>query len=207
MGEHSNQFHREVARPKVSRLLEPKKGDFILDAACGNGNYSAYMAQAGARVVAFDYSPKMIALAKQRQQRFLDQIEFCVADATKKEQLLSLRRGRPYTKAVSNMAIMDIADVTALFSSIAELLESGGCFVFATQHPCFVTLTEKYRTAHPYYGIAIQGQPARQCYYHRSLRDLFQLCFDNGFVVDGFFEESYGDKERPDIIIVRARKR
>ena len=84
MGEHSNQFHREVARPKVSRLLEPKKGDFILDAACGNGNYSAYMAQAGARVVAFDYSPKMIALAKQRQQRFLDQIEFFVADATKK---------------------------------------------------------------------------------------------------------------------------
>ena len=83
MGEHSNQFHREVARPKVSRLLEPKKGDFILD-ACGNGNYSAYMAQAGARVVAFDYSPKMIALAKQRQQRFLDQIEFFVADATKK---------------------------------------------------------------------------------------------------------------------------
>lgn len=48
-------------------------------------------------------------------------------------------------------------------------------FVFATQHPCFVTLTEKYMTPHSYYDIAIEGQPQKQCYYHRSL-GIFLIC-------------------------------
>lgn len=52
-----------------------------------------------------------------------------------------------------------------------------GIFVFATQHPCFVTLTDKYLTAHSYSGEAIAGQPQLQYYYHRSLQYIFNLCF------------------------------
>lgn len=206
MGDESNQFHREVVRPKVNELLNIKADDYILDIACGNGNYSAYIAEQGADVVAFDYSKKMVALAQKRQAKYSNKIEFCVIDATNEQALLSLRRSKPYTKAVSNMAIMDIADVTKLFRCVNELLSEGGIFVFATQHPCFVTLTEKYLTAHSYYDIAIEGQPKEQCYYHRSLQEIFNLCFQNGFVIDGFYEESYGIKEKPDVIIVRAIK-
>ena len=206
MGNESNRFHREVVRPKVTELLHIQKNDYILDIACGNGNYSAYMAELGADVVAFDYSAKMIELAKKRRQKYEHKIEFRVIDATNESDLLSLRRGRPYTKAVSNMAIMDITDITKLFASVNEMLADNGIFVFATSHPCFVTLTDRYITAHSYYGLAIQGQPQKQCYYHRSLQDLFQLCFQNGFVIDGFFEECYGENERPCAMIVRARK-
>ncbi|NYB74318.1 class I SAM-dependent methyltransferase [Sedimentibacter hydroxybenzoicus DSM 7310] len=206
MGDQSNQFHREVVRPKVSELLNIKEDDFILDVACGNGNYSAYIAEQGADIVAFDYSEKMIALAQKRQSKYSKKIEFCIIDATDEQALLSLRRTRPYTKAVSNMAIMDIADITKLFRCVNELLSEDGIFVFATQHPCFMTLTEKYSTAHSYYGIAINGQPKEQCYYHRSLQEIFDLCFQSGFVIDGFYEESYGIKEKPDVIIVRIRK-
>ena len=39
-----------------------------------------------------------------------------------------------------------------------------------------------------------------------SLQDIFKLCFDTGFVIDGFYEECYFNKEIPDIIIVRAIK-
>lgn len=39
MGDDSNQFHREVVRPKVSELLDIKEDDFILDIACGNGKW------------------------------------------------------------------------------------------------------------------------------------------------------------------------
>lgn len=56
MGDESNEFHREVVRPKVTELLSPNPADYILDIACGNGNYSSYLAQRGASVVAFDYS-------------------------------------------------------------------------------------------------------------------------------------------------------
>jgi SAM-dependent methyltransferase len=39
-----------------------------------------------------------------------------------------------------------------------------------------------------------------------SLQEILNLCFQSGFVIDGFYEESYGIKEIPDAIIVRARK-
>ncbi len=206
MGDESNFFHRQVVRPGVDALMQIQPEDFVLDIACGNGNYSAYLAAQGARVVAFDYSEKMIALARKRRKDFLDRIEFCVADATDRDSLMALRKNRPFTKAVSNMAVMDIADVRPLFQCVRDLLEEGGVFVFATQHPCFVTLTERYKASHSYYGEAIPGQPKKQCYYHRSMQEIFNLCFQAGFVIDGFYEESYGEKETPDVMIVRARK-
>src|SRR5699024_3955770 len=114
--------------------------DYILDIACGNGNYSAYLAEKGVSVVGFDYSEKMIKLAKKRRKRNMDKIEFCVADATNEISLMSLKRNRMFTKAVSNMAVMDITNIKPLFTSVYELIEDNGVFVFATQHPCFVTL-------------------------------------------------------------------
>lgn len=172
MGDESNEFHREVVRPKVTELLSPNPADYILDIACGNGNYSSYLAQRGASVVAFDYSKKMIELAKRRQSQYAKQIEFCVADATDRKSILELKRNRAFTKAVSNMAIMDITDIEPLLMAVYELLQESGIFVFATQHPCFVTLTEKYMTPHSYYDIAIEGQPKEQIYYHRSIKML-----------------------------------
>lgn len=207
MGDESNEFHREVVRPKVTELLSPNSTDYILDIACGNGNYSAYLAQRGALIVAFDYSKKMIELAEKRQSRYEKQITFCVADATDRESILALQRNRSFTKAVSNMAIMDITDIEPLFTAVYEVLEEDGIFVFATQHPCFITLTEKYMTPHNYYGIAIEGQPEKQIYYHRSMQDIFNICFRAGFVIDGFYEECFkNNKEIPMVMIVRARK-
>ena len=98
MGDESNEFHREVVRPKVTELLSPNPADYILDIACGNGNYSSYLAQRGASVVAFDYSKKMIELAKRRQSQYAKQIEFCVADATDRKSILELKRIEPLRK-------------------------------------------------------------------------------------------------------------
>lgn len=67
MGDESNDFHREVVRPKVTELLNADPTDYILDIACGNGNYSAYLAEKAVSVLAFDYSEKMVELAKKRQ--------------------------------------------------------------------------------------------------------------------------------------------
>lgn len=35
MGDESNDFHRNVVRPKVTELLNPNPTDYILDIACG----------------------------------------------------------------------------------------------------------------------------------------------------------------------------
>lgn len=206
MGDRSNRYHCEVVRPCVTKLLEPVPGDFILDAACGNGNYSAYLAELGARVVSFDYSPKMVALAKARRAALSDKIEFCVANAADAASVAALRREQPYTKAVCNMAFMDMTEIAPLLSGVHDLLDVGGTFVFATQHPCFVTLTDRYKAPHAYFGEAISGQPVQQCYYHRSLTDLLAPCFAAGFSVTGLLESYWGEKETPDVLTVRLQK-
>ena len=55
--------------------------------------------------------------------------------------------------------------------------------------------------------IAIEGQPKEQIYYHRSIQDIFNLCFRAGFVIDGFYEECFKtNKEIPMVMIVRLKK-
>lgn len=75
--------------------------------------------------------------------------------------------------------------------------------VFATQHPCFVTLTDKYMSSACF---ALPSQPKEQCYYHLSLQSIFALCFDAGFYINGFFESCCDDPEIPQVIAVRACK-
>ena len=76
MGDESNDFHREVVRPKVTELLNPDPTDYILDIACGNGNYSAYLAEKAVSVLAFDYSEKMVELAKSAKNGMLITLSF-----------------------------------------------------------------------------------------------------------------------------------
>jgi 2-polyprenyl-3-methyl-5-hydroxy-6-metoxy-1,4-benzoquinol methylase len=206
MGDDSNSFHRTIVRPHTEQLLDIREGDLVLDIACGNGNFSQRLAEKGAHVVAFDYSENLIALAKRRWSAYPGTISFHICDATDGAQVLSLKQGRPFDKAVANMAVMDIADIEPLFRAVRDMLKPGGIFVFSTHHPCFVKPQDSYLTPCVHEGEAIQGQPVLQYYYHRSLQDIFQICFQAGFAIDGFYEEPDDDKEYPVIVIVRLRK-
>lgn len=206
MGDESNAFHRLLVRPNTEALLNVQPGDFVLDAACGNGNFSSRLAELGVRVVAFDYSPRMIELARLRRVAALDRVEFCVADATDLSQLLGLRREVPYTKAVSNMAVMDISDIIPLLRAVYDLLAEGGFFVFTTFHPCFTHPKGRYMTPCAYKGEALHGQPVLQNYYHRPLMGVLNPAFDVGFTLDRLLEAVDEDSETPIVLTVRLRK-
>lgn len=236
MGENSNQFHREIIRPDTEALLDAQPGERILDIACGNGNFSKYLAGRGAEVTAFDYSAKMIENAKKRCGQY--SINFHVIDATKYGELMTVENDGPFDKAVSNMAIMDIADIEPLFQALRDLLKPGGTFVFSTIHPCFqsprmrkIVETEEeenstvtrmglqlfeYITPCTFQGIGIAKQPVPQFYYHRPLSLLLNICFEDGFFLDGFAEPVFNGSEKsakfdwyefPPAIIVRLKKR
>ena len=71
----------------------------------------------------------LYGLAKRRQSQYAKQIEFCVADATNRKSILELKRNRAFTKAVSNMAIMDITDIEPLLMAVYELLQETAEFL------------------------------------------------------------------------------
>ncbi len=207
MGDESNFFHCDIVRPNVERLLELNKNDFVLDIACGNGNFSSYMAKKGVDVVAFDYSEKMIELAKKRRGDVIDKVDFRVCDATDYDALLQLKKERPFTKAVANMAVMDISEIKPLFRAVYEMLETGGVFVFATHHPCFTYENDDYFSECINKGVAIEGQPMLQNYYHRSISDIFTVAFSGGFYLDGFCEVPFEGETVPIIMTVRMVKK
>ncbi len=206
MGDESNFFHCDIVRPNVEKLLAINENDFVLDIACGNGNFSQRMAKQGAKVTAFDYSNKMVEFAIKRRADVLDKVNFHVCDATNYEMLLNLKGEKPFTKAVANMAIMDISKISPLFKAVYEMLGQGGIFVFATHHPCFTYENDEYFTSCINKGVAIEGQPMLQNYYHRSISDILNLAFEQGFVLDGFYEVPFETERTPIIMTIRLRK-
>lgn len=209
MGVNSNQFHRELIRPYTEQLLTINKESYVLDIACGNGNFSRRLVELGVRVKAIDFSSKMIEQAIKRTEASHDQISYEVVDATDEKALLLLGEGE-FTHAVSNMALMDISNVEPLIRALSQLLKPSGHFIFSITHPCFQTPTTKtfdaevnelgemlqpprisisnYVLETSYTDIAIKGQPVAHFMFHRPLHYYMNICFKFGFVLDGFIE-------------------
>ena len=53
----------------IKKLLKVKKGDIVLDAATGTGNYLILMAQKGAICYGIDISPKILEVAKKKAEK------------------------------------------------------------------------------------------------------------------------------------------
>ena len=201
MGNDLNGYHRTVVRPAVMELLGSVAGEQILDAGCGNGSFSAFLSRLGADVTAFDFSERMIELADRRWKE--SGVRFIVCDAADEEGIAALGESR-FSKAVSTMALMDMEDPNPLAKALRTVLKPGGIFVFATQHPCFVTLTDRYMTAHSYMGKALEDQPVEHRYFHRSIQDLLSPFLGNGFMIDAVRETCFRDPEHPEVLIIRA---
>jgi 2-polyprenyl-3-methyl-5-hydroxy-6-metoxy-1,4-benzoquinol methylase len=207
-------FHRKLVIPATDRLLALRPGERVLEAACGNGGYARHLAAQGAEVVAFDASRQFVELARQRTIEGRDRISYHHIDGTDPAALLTLGE-RQYDAAVCKMALMDMAVIHPLVSALAGLLKAGGRFVFSVPHPAFnstgtslwveETTSEagelvarrgvnvmRYREPESRQGIGIRGQPCPHHYFHRPLSVLLNLCFENGFMLDGLEEPCFG---------------
>ncbi len=240
MGEQSNDFHNLLVRPAMERLLSVTPDDRILDIACGNGNFSRFLAGLGARVTAIDCSAGMIERARQRTGDSLEEeserpadgasgnesvadsasrIDYRVIDVTDTKELEELGTDT-FDAVVSNMAVMDMAEVGPMFAAVHGLLKPGGVFVFSLTHPCFQApyavryaeqfdqdgrmtrkvgiKVERYLTPQPFEGLAIVGQPVPNLIFHRPLSVLLTMCFAAGFVLDGIEERVFEDSVEAD---------
>jgi SAM-dependent methyltransferase len=216
MGE-GNDFVELLIWPATERLLAVQPGERVLDLGCGNGLSSRRLAAQGAEVVALDFSPNLIALARGRTDPAA-RITYQVLDATDGEALRALGRQR-FDAALCQMALFDMAEIGPLLAAMPYLLRAGGRFVFSVIHPCFnnphsrqvaeledrggqvvttyAVKVQRYLTPTATPGAAIAGQPRPHLYFHRPLQALLGAAFEAGLVLDGLEERAFPPDHPP----------
>lgn len=198
-------WQQRVIQPAVEELLVLEPDERVLEIACGNGAFSRRMAELGGRVLATDFSEAML----ERARAHGGDVEYRLADAGDEEALLALGEPESFDAVVCNMAIMDMVELDPMVASSARLLRTGGRFVFSTLHPAFNSTAtrvvevsdgedgvtrahsvkvSRYIRPSTERGVAIEGQPVIQWYFHRPLSELFGVWFAHGFVLDGIGE-------------------
>jgi SAM-dependent methyltransferase len=208
-----------LVEPAQERLLELRAGQEVLDIGCGAGRFTRRMAAHGVHVVAFDHSERFIARARQRTEPALaGRIDYSVLSADDQMALLDLGERR-FHAAVCTMALMDMARITPLLSTLPRLLVENGRFVFSITHPAFNSgdarivgervrrgstfVTEvsisvtAYLTPRMQRDVGVPGQPVEQHYFHRPLALLLNAAFDQGFVLDRLEEPGFPPSDEP----------
>jgi SAM-dependent methyltransferase len=208
-----NDFQKQLVMPATTRLLEPKPGQRVLDACCGNGNYSRRLGRMGSKVLAFDGAARFIELARARTVEADGVIRYEVADACDQAAVLALAKPMSFDAAVCSFAVMDLPTIAPLFRAVRSLVKPGGRFVFSLGHPAFHTNESKmiarqdhgegeptqsfgvevmrYANDWPHKSRGLLNQPEAHWIYHRSLSTVLRECFEAGFVVDGMEEPTF----------------
>lgn len=122
-------YQERVILPNALRLLALRKGDSVLDLACGQGFFSRAFSAAGAAVAGFDASPALIALAKKRSPAA---IRFGVAPA----RAVDLPDAS-VNKAALILALQNMAEIQPVLSECGRVLTPDGIFLVVLNHPAF----------------------------------------------------------------------
>ena len=212
-----NLFQRVLLSPAIERLLRVRPDHRILEVACGNGALARRLASLGAHIVATDFSPAFLDLARARSTEHPERIEYARVDASDERALLALGEGK-FDAAVANMALMDMATIDPLLRALARLLKPDGRFVFSVLHPAFniagaTTLVlehgdydgklvqtyqvkiSNYLHVPPMLGVGMPDEPEPHYYFHRSLGVLLGSCFAAGLVLDALEEPAFTSED------------
>lgn len=123
-------YHRGVVIPGTLKLLDIRRGQSVLDIACGQGAVARAINEAGAVVTGVDLSARLIDAARQRSTPGL---RFLVGDA---RNITGLPRNS-FDAAVCVLAAQNIDPIPPVFASAARLLRLRGRFVVVINHPAF----------------------------------------------------------------------
>lgn len=202
-------FHKDILMPAVFRLLDLKKGNRVLDLACGQGVFSRFLVKKKMRVDGLDVSRELIAFARSRSDK---SINYHVGDARSP----SILKGETFDGIACILAVQNMEEIGPVFKNVARWLSPGGRFVMVTTHPCFRIPRQthwgwdaakkiEYRRVDHYAGeisIPILTPPFSRSKeftltYHRPLESYFKALSTAGLCVDGLEEWVSNKESRP----------
>lgn len=194
------EYQKTVILPNLLRLLEIKKGEIILDLACGSGFFSREFTKFGAKVIGAEISKELIAAAKENAKG----IEYHVASADN----LNFLSNASVDKITIILSIQNIDNVAGVFKECARVLRPQGKIFLVLNHPAFRVPKEsdwgwdeskkvQYRRVDQYLSeskVKIQMHPSTgsgqvpkledyTISFHRPLQFYFKLLSKSGLAV------------------------
>lgn len=136
--------------PRVRELAGDVAGLRVLDMGCGTGRHALWLAEAGARVKAVDFSEGMLDQA--RQKPGADAVEWIVHDL---HTPLPFAAGT-FDLVVSGLVLEHIRDLRFFFSEARRVLCEGGRVVVSSMHPAMMLRGAQARFTDPESGEVVQ---------------------------------------------------
>ncbi|MBI1882649.1 MAG: class I SAM-dependent methyltransferase [Chlamydiae bacterium] len=211
VGKEGSEYHMEVLIPGLLQMLQPRKGEKILDLGCGQGVLCRTLAKEGVHMTGIDASPLLIESAK-RYPEGKNLIHYQAHEA----QSLKGIPDTCFDAVVSLLAIQNMNPLESVMKEVTRVVKKRGHLLWVLNHPCFripkashwgFDEEEKiqYRRVDRYLSlmkVPIQMHPGEKpdvvtWSFHRPLSFYFELFASFGWAVTGLEEWTSHKKSEP----------
>jgi SAM-dependent methyltransferase len=183
-------YNAHYDRPAVLDLVGDVRGLDVLDAGCGPGYYTEQLVAGGARVTAFDASPTLVDIARERVG---DTARVRVGDLA---QPLDWIDDASFDVVVLALVLHHLDDRAPALAELRRVLRRGGRLVVSTTHPT----SDWLRLAGSYFDVERVEETWNDGWAVAYWRAPLQLWIDElvepGFLVERIVEPRPADSMR-----------
>lgn len=189
-------FRLRITNKAVINSLGKKKNLKILDAGCGEGYLSRFIAKKGHRVFGIDASQKLIESAKEMEKKKALGIKYSTGDFRKTRFPSSY-----FDLIVSNQTIHEIPDPEKALKEFQRVLKKEGGIICLFLHPCFdfspsdlkkrhfaLTYFQKLRINKGKYFVGGIVSHSPYFYLHLPLSSWLKIFTKTGFLISNIDE-------------------
>ena len=186
VGNEEGSFNTYYERPATIALLGDVKGLRVLEAGCGPGVLTGWLAGNGAAVTAMDVSPEMARLARDRVG---DRARIVVGDLS---EPLTFAADASVDLVVASLVLHYLADWAGPLAEFHRVLAPRGAVVFSTHHPA---MDWQLHSPEDYFAVkqvteawTRDGESFDVTFWRRPLTAMTEAISGAGFVIDQLAE-------------------
>jgi SAM-dependent methyltransferase len=169
--------------PRLRQLLGDVRGLMVADIGCGTGRHAVAMAEAGAQVIAADFSGEM--LAKARAKPGAASVRFVQHDLALGLPFVS----RTFDRIICCLVLDHIVDLEGLLCEMARICHADGVVLISVMHPAMMLLGIQAQFTDPATGRKIRpASPGHQ------IADYVMAVTRAGFLIDHISEHAVDEE-------------